>query len=79
MIKEFKKIGKLLEKMPKHEPTDTYFHLARELAKRMMRSDQIDRKDHGSCTGKTYLSSNVNVTDKDKTKETIVHKTFIGE
>ena len=41
IIKEFEKIEELPyeKKRPKHEPTDSYFHLARELAEFMMRSN----------------------------------------
>ena len=42
----------------------------------MMRSDKINRHDHGSYTEKTALPSNVNVTDEDESKEIIVHKTL---
>ena len=39
IIKEFEKIEKLPyeKKRPKHDPTDSYFYLARHLAKCMMR------------------------------------------
>ena len=45
IIKEFKKIGKLPyeKKRHKREPTPSYFHLVRQLAKCMMRSDQLNR------------------------------------
>ena len=81
IIKEFEKFGKLSyeKRIPKHEPTPRYFHLVRQLAKCMMSSDQLNRYNHGSYTGKTAPSSNVNVTREDKSKEIIVHKTFIGE
>ena len=41
IIKEFEKIGKLPyeKRIPKHEPTPSYFHLVRQLAKFTMRSD----------------------------------------
>ena len=44
MIREFEKIEKLPyeKKRPKHEPTESYFHLAREIAKCMMRSDKLN-------------------------------------
>ena len=76
IIKEFEKIGKLpYEKnMPKHEPTPSYCHLVMQLAKCMMRSDAHNRHDHGSYAEETAPSSNVNVTDKDESKEIIVHK-----
>ena len=70
IIKEFEKIGKLTyeKKMPKHEPTPRYFHLVRQLVKCTMISDQLNWHVHGSYTGKTALSSNVNVTDEDESK-----------
>ena len=68
IIKDLEKIGRLPyeKKIPKHEPTPSYFHLVRQLAKCMMRYDQLNRHDHGSYTGKTAPSSNVNVTCKDE-------------
>ena len=42
-----------------------------------MRSDKINRHDHGSYTKKTDLSSSVNVTGEDESKEIIVHKTLL--
>ena len=68
IIKEFEKIGKLPyeKRIPKHEPTPSYFHLVRQLAKCMMRSDGLNRHVHGSYAEKTALSSNVNVTDEDE-------------
>ena len=50
IIKEFEKIGRVPyeKKIPKHEPTTSYFHLVRQLAKCMMISDQLNRYDHGS-------------------------------
>ena len=58
IIKEFEKIKKLPyeKKRPKHEPTDSYFHLARQLAKCMMRSDNLNWHDHGSYTEMTAPS-----------------------
>ena len=78
IIKEFEKIGKVpyVKRTPKHEPTPSYFHLVRQLAKCMMRSDEHNRHIHGSYAEETTPSSNVNVTDKDESKEIIVHKTL---
>ena len=78
IIREFDKFDKLSsdKKKPKHEPTDSYFHLARQLAKCMMRSDNLNWYDHGGYTEMTASSSNVNVTDKDESKEIIVHATL---
>ena len=79
IIKEFGKIWKLTyeKKRPKHEPTHSYFHLVRQLAKYMMRSDKLNWHDHGGYTEMTAPSSNVNVTDKDESKEITVHKTLL--
>ena len=76
IIKEFEKIGKLPyeKRNPKHEPNPSYFHLVRQLAKCMMRSDEHNLHVHGSYTGKTAPSSNVNITDEDESKEIIVHE-----
>ena len=76
IIKELEKIGKLPyeKRIPKHEPTPSYFHLVRQLVKCMMISDQLNRHVHGSYTGKTDPSSNVNVTYEDESKEIIVQE-----
>ena len=60
--------------MPKHELTPSYFHLVRQLAKCMMKSDEHNRHVHGSYAEETAPPSNVNVTDKDDLKEIIVHE-----
>ena len=77
-FKDFEKIGKLPyeKKMPKHEPTPSYFHLVRQLAKCMMRSDELNRHVHVSYAEKTDPSSNINATDEEKSKEIKVHKTL---
>ena len=66
--KKFKKIKKLpyLKRRPKHEPIDSYFSLARQLAKYMIRSDSLNWHDHGGYTEITDPSSKVNITDEDK-------------
>ena len=68
IIKEFEKIGKVSyeKRIPKHEPTSSYFHLVRQLANCMMRSDEHNRHVHGSYAEETALSWNVNVTDKEE-------------
>ena len=78
IIKKFEKIEKVPyeRKRPKYDPTSSYFHIVRQLAKCMMRSDQLNRHDHSSYAEKTAPSSNVNVTDKDESKEIIVQKTL---
>ena len=52
IIKKFEKIEKLPyeKKRPKHEPTESYFRLARQLAKCMIRSDNLNWYDHGGYT-----------------------------
>ena len=68
IIKEFEKFEKLPyeKKRPKHEPTESYFRLARQLVKCMMRSDNLNWYDHGGYTEMTDTSSNVNATDEGK-------------
>ena len=68
IIKNFEKIEKLPyeNKRPKHDPSDSYFHLARKLAKFMMRSDNLNWHDNGGYTKITAPYSNVNVTDEDE-------------
>ena len=78
IIKDFEKIKKQPseKKRPKHEPTPSYFHLARQLAKCMVISDNLNWYDHSNYTEITALSSNVNVTDKDNSKQITVHETL---
>ena len=67
IIKEFEKIGKLtyVKRISKYEPTSSYFHLVRQPAKCMMRSDEYNWYIHGSYAEETALSLNVNVTEED--------------
>ena len=76
IIKEFEKIERLPyeKKRPKQDPTDSYFHLARYLAKCMMRSDDHNWHDHGGYTEMTAPYLNINITDTDKSKLIIVHE-----
>ena len=66
IIKDFEKIGKLPyeKKRPKHEPTDSYFHLTREIVKCMMRYDKLNWYDHGGYTKMTALYLTVIVTNE---------------
>ena len=68
IIKVFEKIGKLPYeiRIPKHDPTTSYFHLVRQIATCMMISDQINWQYYGSYAENTAPSSNVNVADEDK-------------
>ena len=58
IIKEFEKIWKIPydKRIPKHNPTPSHFHIVRQLAKFMMRSDELKRHDHGSYAEKTAPS-----------------------
>ena len=78
IIKDFEKFEKLTyeKKRPKHEPTDSYFHLASQIAKCMMKSDNPNWHNHGGYTEMTAMSLNVNVTDKDVSKRIIVHESL---
>ena len=78
IIKEFEKVVKVtyMKRIPKHEPTSSYYHLVGCIAECMMRYDEYNRHVHGSYAEETALSSNVNDTDEDESKEIIVHKTL---
>ena len=78
IIKEFEKIDKLAyeKSRPKHETTDSYFHLARQLAKCIMRYDTLNWHDYGGYMKMTAPSSNVNPTDEDESKRIIVRETL---
>ena len=67
IIREFETFEKLPneKKRPKHEPTDSYFYLARHLAKCMMRADTINWHNYGGYTEMTDPSSNVYSTNED--------------
>ena len=65
-----------MKRIPKHEPTSSYYHLLSCIAECMMRSDEHNRHMHGSYAEETVPSSNGNVTDEDESKENIVHETL---
>ena len=50
IIKEFEKIFKVpyVKRIPKHEPTSSYYHLVRCITECMMRSDEYNWHVHGS-------------------------------
>ena len=58
IIREFEKFKKLPyeKKRPKHEPTDSYFYLARQIEKCMMGSDTLNWHDYGGYTEMPALS-----------------------
>ena len=63
-----------MKRIPKHEPTSSYYHIVRCIAECMTRSDEQNRHVHGTYAEETDPSSNVNDTDEDESKEIIVHK-----
>ena len=76
IIRGFEKFEKLPyeKKRSKHEPTESYFHLARQIAKCMMRSDNLNWYDHGGYKEMTAPYSNVIVTNKSESKRSIVNE-----
>ena len=64
-IREFERFERLPyeKKFPKHEPTDSYCYLARQLVKCMMRSDDLNWHDYGSYMEMTAPSSNLSTTN----------------
>ena len=78
IIREFEKFGKLPyeKKRNKHEPTDSYFYLSRQLDKCMLISDTLDWHGYGGYTKITALCLNIYSTDEDESKRIIVHKTL---
>ena len=79
IIKKFEKIEKLTyeNERPKHEPTESYFHLARQLSKCMMRSDNLNWYNHVGYTKITAPYSNVIVTNKGESKRSIVNEQLL--
>ena len=65
-----------MKRIAKHETTSSYYHLVGCIAEFMLRSDEYNHHVHGGYAEETAPSSNVNDTDEDKLKETIVHKTL---
>ena len=70
MIKEFGKIVKVpyVKRIPKHDPTSSYYHLVRCIIECMMISDEQNRHVHNSYAEENAPSSNVNDTDKEESK-----------
>ena len=65
-----------MKRIPKNEPTSSYFRPVVCLGECMMRYDEHNRHVHGSYAEETAPSSNVNVTEKDESKEITVHETL---
>ena len=79
IIKEFEKIVKVpyVKSIPKHDPTSRYYHLVGCIAECMLRYDEYNQHAHDDYAEETAPSSNVNVTDEDKSKEIIVHEPLL--
>ena len=81
IIREFEKLPSesYERKRPKHDPTDSYFHLARHLAKCMMRSDALILDNYPVKTEMTATkqipTSYVCSTNESELKELPVEKT----
>ena len=70
IIKEFEKIVKVpyVNRIPKHAPTSSYYHLVGCIAECMMRYDEYNWNVHDSYAEETAPSSNSNDTDDEKSK-----------
>ena len=76
IIRGFEKFENLSyeKKRPKHEPIESYFCLARQIAKCMMRSNNLNWYYHSGYTEMTALSLNINVANKSESKRSIVNE-----
>ena len=76
IIKDFEKIEKIPyeKKRPEHEPTESYFHLERQLANCMIISDNLNWYHHCGYTKMTAPYSNVNVMNEGESKHSIINK-----
>ena len=76
IIKEFEKNFKVpyVKRIPKHEPTSSYYHLVGFISECMLRCGEDNQHVHGGYAEETASSSNVNDTDENESNEFIVHK-----
>ena len=77
-IREFKFFSKVpyVKRIPKHEPTSSYFHLFVCLGECMMICGENNQHVHDGYEGEMASSSDVNDTNEDKSKNSIVHEPF---
>ena len=70
IIKEFEKIVKVpyVKRIPKHEPTSSYYHLVGCIAECMLRCGEDNQHVPDGYTEETASSSSVNDTDKEESK-----------
>ena len=65
-----------MKRTPKHEPTLSYFHLVECLQKYMMISGENYHHMHDGYEKEMAPSSDINDTDEDESKNSIVHEPF---
>ena len=77
-IEEFETIVKIpyLKRIPKHEPTSSYFYLVSCLGECMMRCGENNHHVHDGYEKEMALSSDVNYTNEDESNNSIVHEPF---
>ena len=77
-IKEFEKIVKVpyLKRIPKYEPTSSYFRVVVCLGECMMRCGENNHHVQDGYEKEMDPSSDVNDTDEDKSNNSIVHEPF---
>ena len=70
IIKEFEKIFKVpyVKRIPKHEPTSSFYHLVGCITECMLRCGDYNQHVHCGYAEETAPSLNVNNTDKDESK-----------
>ena len=73
-----KKIVKVIyvKRIPKHDPTSSYFHLVVCLGECIMRCGENNHHVHISYEEYMALSSDINDTDEAKSNNSIVHRPF---
>ena len=57
-----------MKRIPKHEPTSSYYHLVGCIAERMLIYGEENQHVHGGYAEDTAPSSNVNDTDEEESK-----------
>ena len=79
IIKDFEKMVKVpyVKRIPKHEPTSSYYHLVGCITECMLIFGEENQHVHSGYAEETAPSSKVNDTNEDKLKEFIVHKPLV--
>ena len=78
IIKYFEKIVKVpyVKRIPKYDPTSSYYHPVGCIAECMLRYDEYNHHLHDGYAEENAPSSNVNDMDEDESKEIILHETL---